>query len=52
MYYNEDKTFKVTIISTSMVEAKDYYEAREIIEGYLKARNIRYDSIKIEEKGE
>ena len=45
-----DKYFKCTITSTYLIEAKDYYEAREIIHGYLDARKIRHDSVKIEEE--
>lgn len=45
----KEQLFKCTVTSTYMIEAKDYYEAREIIYGYIDARNIRHDSVKIEE---
>lgn len=45
----EEKLFKCTVVTTHMVEAKDYYEAKAIIHGYLDNRHIGYDSVKIEE---
>lgn len=45
----EEKVFTCTVTTTYTIEAKDYYEAKATIHGYLGNRHIAYDSVEIEE---
>lgn len=45
----EENIYECEVISKHHVRADSRQEAREIIEGFLHVRNIRYDSIRIKE---